>query len=420
MKLDIQRARSPADLRAFAGGAEAHDFEPTSRAEAYDHIRAVLRRFPYERLNRAERGVIRAYLRKSTGFSRAQLTRLLAQHRDTGPLRDRRRAAKPFARRYTDADIRLLADTDELHEDLSAPAIRHLCRRQHEVYGDRRYRRLAGISSSHLHNLRRRRLYRSRRLRVARTQPAARAIGARRRPEPRGQPGHLRVDTVHQGDRLDRYGALRAPGLYFLNFVDQVTQWELVLCVPYLRMRFVRPALEVALDYCPFPIRGFHSDNGSEFVNRSVGGLLEKLNVRFTRSRPRHSHDNGLVEGKNAAVVRRQFGHGHIDIGFAEDLNRFAIGVLSTHLNYHRPCWFPEEWRDDRGRRHVRYSPNRLRTPYEKLKSLPDAEAFLKPGLTFAALDRHERELSDNQSAERMRADRRRLFRAIHAARKAA
>ena len=138
----------------------------TSRAEAYDHIRAVLRRFPYDRLNRADRGVIRAYLRKSTGFSRAQLTRLIAQHRDTGQLRDRRRAAKPFARRYTDADIRLLADTDELHEDLSAPAIRHLCRRQYEVYGDRRYRRLAGISSSHLHNLRQRRLYRGRRLRL--------------------------------------------------------------------------------------------------------------------------------------------------------------------------------------------------------------------------------------------------------------
>lgn len=96
----------------------------TSRAEAYDHIRAVLRRFPYDRLNRADRGVIRAYLRKSTGFSRAQLTRLIAQHRDTGQLRDRRRAAKPFARRDTDADIRLLADTDELHEDLSAPAVR--------------------------------------------------------------------------------------------------------------------------------------------------------------------------------------------------------------------------------------------------------------------------------------------------------
>ena len=420
MKLDIQRARTPADLGAFASGAAAHDFEPASRAEAYDHIRAVLRRFPYERLNRADRGIIRAYLGKSTGFSRAQLTRLIAQYRDTGQLRDRRRAATPFARKYTDADIRLLADTDELHEDLSAPAIRHLCRRQYEVYGDRRYQRLAGISSSHLHNLRQRRLYRGRRLRMVKTRPAARAIGARRRPEPNGRPGHLRVDTVHQGDRLDRYGALRAPGLYFLNFVDQVTQWELVLCVPHLRMRFVRPALEAALERCPFPILGFHSDNGSEFVNRSVGGLLERLHIDFTRSRPRHSHDNGLVEGKNAAVVRRQFGHSHIDVGFAGALNRFAIDTLSTHLNLHRPCWFPEERFDDRGRRQVRYSPNRLLTPYEKLKSLPDAEAFLKPGLTIAALNRLERELSDNQSAERLLAERRRLFRAINAARKAA
>ena len=143
VKLDIQRARTPADLRTFASGAEAHDFEPASR-EAYDQIRAVLRRFPYGRLNRADRGAIRAYLGKSTGFSRAQLTQLIARYRDTGQLRDRCRAAAPFARKYTDADICLLADADELHEDLSAPAVRHLCRRQYEVYGDRRYRRRGG------------------------------------------------------------------------------------------------------------------------------------------------------------------------------------------------------------------------------------------------------------------------------------
>ena len=92
MKLDSQRARTPADLLAFAHGAEAHDFEPASRAEAYSHIRDALRRFPYERLSRAERGMLRAYLRKSAGFSRAQLPRLIAQCRGTGRPRDRRRA----------------------------------------------------------------------------------------------------------------------------------------------------------------------------------------------------------------------------------------------------------------------------------------------------------------------------------------
>ena len=188
----------------------------------------------------------------------------------------------------------------------------------------------------------------------------------------------------------------------------------------YLGMKFACPALEVALEYCPFPIRGCHSDNGSELVNRSVGGLLERIHIDFTRSRPRHSHDNGLVVGKNAAVVRRQFGHSHIGVGFAEVLNRFAIGTLSTHLNLHRPCWFPEEWCDDRGWCHVCHSLNRRLTPYEKLKSLPDAEAHLKPGVSFPELDRLERELSDNQSAARMLAERRRLFRAIHAARRAA
>ena len=122
MKLDIRRAKTPADLLAFAHGAEAHDFEPAFRPEAYGHIRDTLRRFPYERLSRPDRGIIRAYLGKSASFSRAQLTRLVAQYCDTGQLRDWHRAAAPFARKYTDADIRLLADTNELHEGLSAPA----------------------------------------------------------------------------------------------------------------------------------------------------------------------------------------------------------------------------------------------------------------------------------------------------------
>ena len=55
----------------------------------------------------------------------------------------------------------------------------------------------------------------------------------------------------------------------------------------------------------PFPLKGFHCDNGSEFINYRVAALLEKLLIEQTKSRPRHSHDNGLVESKNGAVVRK-------------------------------------------------------------------------------------------------------------------
>ena len=46
----------------------------------------------------------------------------------------------------------------------------------------------------------------------------------------------------------------------------------------------------------PFRILGFHSDNGSEFINYKVAELLNKLLIEQTKSRPRRSNDNGLVE----------------------------------------------------------------------------------------------------------------------------
>src|SRR5271157_2216778 len=64
--------------------------------------------------------------------------------------------------------------------------------------------------------------YRERRLCYTKTRATAVAIGERRCPDPQGQPGYLRVDTVHQGD------APAGQGVYHINAVDQVTQWEIV------------------------------------------------------------------------------------------------------------------------------------------------------------------------------------------------
>ena len=86
-----------------------------------------------------------------------------------------------------------------------------------EVFGDRRYERLSRISASHLYNLRRTKTYRARRTTVNRTRPTTVGIGERRRPDPGGKPGFVRVDTVHQGDRD------REKGVYHINLVDEIT-----------------------------------------------------------------------------------------------------------------------------------------------------------------------------------------------------
>ncbi len=96
----------------------------------------TLQRFDYALCGKADKGLLRRFLCKATGLSRAQVTRLLRQHRTTGAITDRRGAPRrPFARRYTRADVGLLAETDALHGTLSGPATRALRARAWHLSG---------------------------------------------------------------------------------------------------------------------------------------------------------------------------------------------------------------------------------------------------------------------------------------------
>jgi transposase InsO family protein len=152
-----------------------------------------------------------------------------------------------------------------------------------------------------LYNLRHRQRYRERLLNYTKTRPTTVQIGERRKPQPNGQPGFLRLDTVHQGDQPGS----GAKGIYHINAVDEVTQWEVVGAVERISEAYLEPVLQTMLRQFPFRILGFHSDNGSEFINKTVARLLEKLRVEQTKSRPRKSGDNGLVETKNGWIIRK-------------------------------------------------------------------------------------------------------------------
>jgi hypothetical protein len=159
-------------------------------------------------------------------------------------------------------------------------------------------------------------------------------IGERAKPDPGGIPGYIRVDTVHQGDRDGE------KGVYHINAVDEVTQWEILASAEKISEYHLEPVLEAMLAGFPFVIRGFHSDNGSEFVNRTVANLLNKLLIRFTRCRPRHTNDNGLVESKNGSVVRKQLGYVYIPQACASTINQYHRDYLNIYVNFHRPCFF--------------------------------------------------------------------------------
>jgi len=151
----------------------------------------------------------------------------------------------------------LLAKTDELHGCLSGPATKKIMEREYEVYGHTKFENISRISVAHLYNLRGSNAYRGITRRFSKTKPAVSRIGERIKPEAKGMPGYIRVDTVHQGDMNG------SKGVYHINAVDEVTQWEIVASVERISEAYLVPVLEIMLAQFPFVIRGFHSDNGS-------------------------------------------------------------------------------------------------------------------------------------------------------------
>lgn len=413
VNLNTHRLKTLDDVRAFLSGSSPFDFTLTNRDDAYRWVEDTLRQLRYSQLGKADKGTVRAYLEKVTGYSRAQVTRLITQFLRNHRIRDRRGTpSRPFPRRYTTADIELLAATDTLHGQPAGPAVRKLCERAFVLFGDQRYQRLANISNGHLYNLRRSATYRRQRQTFEKTRASSVQIGERRKPRPDGKPGYLRIDSVHQGD-LDGI-----KGLYHVNAVDEVTQWQGVFSVARISERFLIPGLEALIESFPFNIAGFHSDNGSEYVNHKVAKLLLKLSIEFTKSRSRQTNDNALVESKNGTVIRKQFGYTHIPASQADRVSQFAVEILSPYLNFHRPCFFPETITDDKGRARKRYPYRNLMTPYEKLKSLQEPATFLKPGITFEQLDAIAFEATDNEAAERLLRARAELFQSFNPTRK--
>ena len=394
-------------VRQFLEGSEAVEFRGVTAKEKYSWIEEVLIRFRYHRLKRREKGVIRRYVGKVTGYSRSQVSRLIREYLQTGQLRRTQYRRHRFARKYSPSDVILLARTDELHGYLSGPATKRIMERECQVYGHTEFGDISRISIAHLYNLRRSNTYRDIARRFTRTKPAVSKIGERAKPDPKGQPGHIRIDTVHQGDFKDQ------KGVYHINAVDEVTQWEIVASVQRIAEAYLVPVLENMLVQFPFIIRGFHSDNGSEFVNKTVASLLNKLLIRFTKSRARHTNDNGLVESKNGSVVRKQLGYAYIPQRCAELINEFNRDFFNPYINFHRPCFFPVTVIDDKGKIKKSYPYEEVTTPYERLKSMPQAESYLYPGVTLEKLSTIANQMSDNQFAERMVKARSNLFQQI-------
>jgi transposase InsO family protein len=400
----LQRAEtlSLEQIRQFLTASQEVRLQALDREELYGWVEATLRVQQYEKQPKAVRGLLLQYLVKMTGRSAAQMDRLVRRFREQGQVEPAGYRRHRFPQRYTRADVELLAAVDEAHESLSGPATKRILEREYHEFGHAEYERLAAISVAHLYNLRKHRRYRESRLRYVKTRPVQVTIGERRRPDPQGQPGYLRVDTVHQGDQDG------VKGVYHSNAVDEVTPWQVVGCTAQISEAWLLPVLEQLLAQFPFRIRGFHSDNGSEFIHRTVAPLLNKLLIEQTKSRPRRSNDNGWVETKNGAVIRKHMGYRHIAAPHAETIGRFYREYLNPYVNFHRPCAQAEFEVDAKGKRRRHY--RRYQTPLETLLTLANPEPHLRPGITLAGLQQQALRQSDTEAARQRQAAKQKLF----------
>ncbi|TAK93463.1 transposase, partial [Patescibacteria group bacterium] len=285
------------------------------------------------------------------------------------------------------------------------PAIAHLLQRAYLAYGDPRYERLATLSVSHLYNLRKSAGYQAQRKHFTSTRPVCNAIGVRKAPGPQGRAGYVRIDTVHQGD-LDG-----VKGVYHITCVDAVCQWQVEACVQGISEAHLLPVLALIIDQFPFVVVGFHSDNGSEYINHRVAEMLEKLRIEQTKSRSRHSNDNALAESKNASVVRKHMGYSHIPQQFAKPINAFYQATFNPWLNLHRPCLFATSVTNAKGKIVKRYRHEDVKTPLECLAQQSATNlATFKSGITLAALQAQAKSQTDLAAAQTMQRAKTALF----------
>ncbi len=402
INMDDSRIISITQIKEFLKLNGGIQFKSVSRKEKYQWIENVLSRFRYFRLRKKDKTDVKKYAIQITGLSGDRLTKLISRKRKTGKIFLMSTRRHRFPRKYAPKDVTLLVRTDNAHLRLSGPATKKIMERECVVFGKKEFQNIGNISVSHIYNLRETRQYRSHSLTVKKTYPTKNPIGERRKPRPEGKPGFLRVDSVHQGD-LEK-----EKGVYHINITDEVTQWEIVGCVERISEYYLELLLEDLIEQFPFVIISFHSDNGSEFINKIVARLLNKLLIQQTKSRARHTNDNALAECKNGAVIRKHIGYCHIPRRFAPDVNRFYKEHFNTYLNYHRPCGYATIITDKKGKEKKVYDVYQV--PYERFKSLPNAEQYLKSGITFEILDKIAYQKSDNECAAEMQKAKEELF----------
>lgn len=372
-------------------------FSITDKIERNKFIKKTTWDLKYKYLSKKEKGLVIRYLAIICGISKVQTKRLISKAiRGLLSAPKTTRNQTSFKKKYLPTDIHLLAEFDDALNYPNGKALQCHLKRMFEVYRDQRFERLANISHGHIYNLRKTNIYRKFTIRYHGTKAVGESeIGIREKPNVLG-PGYLRVDSVHGGEKEGE------KGVYYINLVDELLQWEIVVCVEGISERYLKGVWEDLEDMFPFVIHQFHSDNGSEFINKIVADTLNKLMIRQSKSRPRRSNDNGLVETKNGWVIRKHFGYVYINSKHAPLINDYLMNYFNDFLNFHRVCAFPSKEVLENGKVKIHYRREDYKTPYERLKEVGPEGKCLREGITYDMLDAIHMRETDFDYVKRM------------------
>jgi len=405
--MNTTNINSIGDMENFLQANNKIEISIESKKDKYNYINKILIKFKYHIERKKNKTIIKKHLIKITQYSPKQIKRLIKKQKDGKLLISLKLAKdnrKGFIKKYYPSDIALLIKTDSFHKCVNGNATKTIMEREFNIFNKIKYKNISEISTSHIYNIRNksRQYQTSEALFYTKTKATPVSIGERRKPQPDGKCGYLRVDSVHQGDRDKK------KGVYHINIVDEVTQWEIVGCVEGISDYFLKPLLEDLLSQFPYKIINFHSDNGSEYINKTVEKILNRLMIKQTKSRSRHCNDNALVESKNASVIRKHIGRNYIHKKYAGEINNFYKKYFNIYLNYHRVCAFPIDVIDKKGKIKKTYPKDNYMTPYDKLKLLDKVN--LKENTSFDVLDKIAYAKSDNEFAEEMKKVKIKLF----------
>ena len=173
-------------------------------------------------------------------------------------------------------------------------------------------------------------------------------------------PGDMEADLVSHGGE-----SAAGSFVHTLTLTDVASGWTECVALVVRDGALVAAALEQLRTSMPFPLRGFDTDNGGEFMNETVAAYCSLHGIPRTRSRPYHKNDQAWVEQKNGSVVRRLVGYRRLEgLAAAAALSKL-YAASRLFVNFFQPSFkLASKTRVGATVRKTYHAPE---TPYAKL-----------------------------------------------------